>query len=78
MAKSKSKTNDQILKAYINDMVKNHPFFVIILRERLQSAADATLKAIEKNPAAFDNPVFNHTWYQKWAEDTIKAMDFSK
>lgn len=78
MAAKKSRTNYQIIEAYVNENLKDHPFFQIILRERLALIAELTLSEIKKNPAKFDNPMFNHTWYVKWAEDTIKAMDFSK
>jgi hypothetical protein len=78
MAAKRQKTNDQILKSYVNEIVKDHPFYSIILRERLASIAEATLASIKKNPSAFDNPVFKHGWYVNWAEDTLKAMDLSK
>jgi hypothetical protein len=60
---NKLKTNEQLLKALVKDICDTHPFYAVLLRERLQKISAITRQAIAENPTSFDNPMIDHIWF---------------
>jgi hypothetical protein len=50
----------------------------MILRERLVKIAEITLADIEKKPEAYDNPIYNHTFFVRTCNKIIKHCGFEK
>lgn len=69
------RTNEQAIKQLAKALDNAHPFMAAIVRERIMKISEITKAAIEKNPAAYDNPFYNHTYYLeacKIIDETLK------
>jgi len=70
--KNKVRTNEQALKELIKDL---HPFEAMIIRERLIKIAEITLQDIDKNPSAYDTPMFSHQYFINACEKIKLHLD---
>lgn len=69
----RSKTNDQLIRALVKD-IDSDPLLMCVLRERLQTIASLTRKGIAQDASAFDNPVFDHTFYLEFCNKVDKHL----
>jgi len=68
-------TNDQMVKNLLKDC---DMWDFMILRERLAKIAEITLADIKKKPEAYDNPIYNHTFFVRTCNKIIKHCGFEK
>jgi hypothetical protein len=71
----KELTNDQMIKNLIKDC---DMIDFMILRERLVKIAEITLADLKKDPKAYDNPIFNHTYYEHLSNMILLHCGFEK
>lgn len=71
----KQLTNDQMIKNLIKDC---EMLDFAVLRERLVKIAEITLAGIKKDPKAYDNPIFNHTYYEHVCNKILSFCGFDK
>ncbi len=72
-------TEERTNETMIRDLVDNlAPLSLAILRERIVKIAELTKQAIEDNPTAYDNPIYDHTYYLHVCDEIFKYCGFEK
>jgi hypothetical protein len=73
----KSKTNSQRIKALVENL-DNTPYSIglAILRERLLTYTQNDLRAMEKFPDSFDNPIISRGMYKDYFNRVIEELKF--
>jgi hypothetical protein len=73
----KSNNNDVRVKALIKNL-DNTPYSIglAILRERLLTYTENDLRAIEKNPDSFNNPIISRGMYKDYFNRVIEELKF--
>lgn len=69
----KSLTNDQLLLKLVKEL---DPFEAMIVRERLVKIAEISLQNIKEKPEGYDNPIFDHTFYERTCSHILKVIGF--
>jgi DNA repair protein RadC len=73
----KTSTNSQVIKKLIKDLDNTpHSVGLALLRERLLSHAEIDLKALEKNPNEWSNPIYSSGMYKDLFTRIIKYLNF--
>ena len=78
MAKSKNKTNEQVLSALLKDLKHIHPIYSALLRERILCICEQTLIDIDNNPENWKNPFIHPNCYRELNEIVQRNIGFEK
>lgn len=73
-----TRTNEEAVDALIEDL-RNTPHAVglALLRERLLTISEITKTSIERNPEAWDNPIFSNGMYLDLCRRIDKHLAFN-
>lgn len=76
MSKSKVKTNEQILIAYIKDAGFEGPMMEAIIRERLLKMVEITEQSMNEHPDKWNNGIIHPEVYRNWIKYTRNKVGF--
>jgi hypothetical protein len=71
----KQLTNEQMLRRLIKEL---NPLEASIVRERLVKIAEMTMEGIKQNPKAYDNPIYDHSYYEYVCKHIFRVIGFEK
>lgn len=74
----KVKTNNDMVKALVKDLDLNHPFYMALLRERINMIMDMTMRDIENNPSKWENQIVDPSMYVNLNKIVKKHIGFDE